>query len=245
MDKILLIDDLAMHRDRQKGILSSAQVHVLTASAGDEALAVARRERPNLIVMGGDLPDMDGVSCCREIKTDPLLKHIPVIMLTNAVKSAEFDNYRAAGFTDFLPKPIDSKMYFSTVKKYIPSIERRRVRVPLFTEVMLTGNYGFHVGMTKDIGPKGIYVTSELEPSPDEEFRVSFMLPGSVAPTEVRSKVAWFRNRGCKGDSGVKPGFGVEFLEITGKGNPFHRKCELDSFVSRQSGAVAADLIEN
>lgn len=235
MDKILLVDDVNLHREKQKGILSSSRVHVLTASDGDEAIAIARKELPDLIVMDSHLPNMDGVTCCREIKTDPLLRHIPVIMLTNAVKSADFDEYRAAGFIDFLPKPIDGKMFFSTIRKYVPAIERRTVRVPLCTEVRLAGNNGFHVGMTKDVSPKGIYVTTELQPSADEELTVSFVLPGSEAPTEARAKVAWCRNMGFDGNPGLKSGFGVEFLEITGKGVPFVRKSELESFVALYS----------
>jgi CheY-like chemotaxis protein len=211
------------------------------ASDGDEALAVARKEVPNLIIMDSHLPSMDGVACCREIKSDPRLKHIPVIMLTNTVKSVDFEEYRAAGFSDFLPKPVDNKMFFTTVKKYVPGIERRWKRVPLCTEVRLTGINGFDVGMTKNVSPKGIYITTELQPSPDEELNVSFVLPGSEVPTEARAKVAWFSKRRVDEDSRTKTGFGAEFIEITGKGIPIVRKSELETFVTIYAGALSVD----
>lgn len=240
MDKILLVDDVKLLREMQRGLLATSPVHVLTASDGHQALAVARKELPNLIIMDNHMPNIDGVTCCRQLKTDPQLKHIPVIMLTNDVKPADFEDYMAAGSSDCLSKPIDRKQFLSTVKKYIPSVECRRTRVPLSTEVRLIANEGFHVGMTKDIGVKGIHVTSELQPLPGEEIQFAFVLPGSEAPTEVRGKVAWAREKNVAVKSGLNGEFGVEFIEVTGKGLPFIRKSELESFVALYSRAVFA-----
>jgi len=243
MDKILLVDDLKQLREKKKGILASSRLHVLIASDGHEALAVARRELPNLIVMDHYLPNMDGVTCCREIKADPQLRHIPVIMMTNSVKSADFEGYLAAGANDCLAKPVDGKLFLSTIKKHLPAIESRGIRVPFCTEVRLIVEDGFHVGMTKDISPHGVFVTSELQPLPGDEMKFAFMLPGSDAPTEVRGKVAWFRDKNSEGKSGYNAGFGVEFLEITGKGIPSIRKSELEAFVSLRAGVVSADPV--
>jgi CheY-like chemotaxis protein len=243
MDKILLVDDVNLLREKKKGLLSSSRVHILTASDGHEALAVARKELPNLIVMDNHLPAMDGVSCCQAIKTDPHLKHIPVVILTNAVQPSDSERCSATAANDWISKPVDGKRFLSTLKKYLPARECRVLRVPLRTEVRLTIHDGFHVGMTNDVSPNGIYVTSELQPVPGDEVRVSFVLPGSEAPTEARGKVAWFREKGFSGKSAFHSGFGVEFLEITGKGIPSIRKSELESFVSLRAGDVAADPV--
>ncbi len=236
MDKILIVDDVKLLREIQKGLLASSRVHVLTAGDGLEALAVARRELPNVIVMDNNMPLMDGVTCCREIKRDPLLKNIPVIMLTNAVKPADAAGYRDAGCNDCLSKPIDSRLFLSTIKKYIPAIECRGLRVPISTEVRLHGNNGIQKGAARDISLKGIYITSEFGPSPGEEIGFSFVLPGSESPTEVRGKVAWVRKKQLDGKSGFNFEFGVEFIEITGTGMPFLRKGELEAFVSSRAG---------
>ena len=243
MDKILLVDDVKQLREKKKGLLAASPVHILTANDGHEALAVARQELPNLIVMDNHLPGMDGVSCCRVIKTDPHLKHIPVVILTNAVKPADYEGQGATAANDWIAKPVDGKLFLSTLKKYLPAIECRGIRVPLRTEVRLIVNDGFHVGMTKDISPKGIFVTSELQPLPGDEVNFSFVLPGSEAPTEVRGKVAWFGGKDCSGNHGFHPGFGVEFIEITGKGAPSMRTNELEYFVSQRAGGVAADPV--
>jgi len=243
MDKILLVDDIKQHREKKKGILATSRLHVLTASDGHEALAVARKELPSLIVMDHYLPNMDGVACCREIKADPHLKHIPVIMLTSSVKPADFEGYLAAGASDCLAKPVDGRLFLSTIKKHLPSVESRGVRVPLCTEVRLIVEDGFHVGMTKDISPQGFFVTSELKPLPGDEMKFAFMLPGSDAPTEVRGRVAWFRDKDSDGKPGFTAGFGVQFLEFIGNGIPSIRKGELEDFVSLRAGAVSADAV--
>jgi two-component system, OmpR family, alkaline phosphatase synthesis response regulator PhoP len=243
MDKILLVDDVKPHRETKKGLLASSLVHILTASDGHEALAVAHKELPNLIVIDNHLPGMDCAGCCRAIKTDPHLMHIPVVILSNAVKPADFDGCGATAADDWIPKPVDDKLFLSTLKKYLPAIDCRVIRAPLRTEVRLTVNDGFHVGMSKDISLNGIYVTSELQPLPGDELRFSFVLPGSEVPTEVRGKVAWLSDFVRNGKAGSYPGFGVEFLEITGKGAPDIRRSELEYFVSLRAGTVAADPV--
>jgi CheY-like chemotaxis protein/Tfp pilus assembly protein PilZ len=239
MDKILIVDDVKLLREMQKGILSSSRVEILTAGDGQEALDIARKELPSMIIMDNHMPVMDGVTCCRELKADPLLKHIPVIMLTNAVRPADVEIYRDAGASDCLAKPIDSKLFLATIKKILPSIECRGIRVPLCTEVRLHGKGCLHTATTKDISQKGVFVSSEFQPSPGEEIQFAFVLPGSTSPTEVRGKVAWARNIKADGSSGGKAEFGVEFLEITGSGIPFLRKSELEAFVSLHAGAVS------
>jgi CheY-like chemotaxis protein len=240
MEKILLVDDVKLLREIQRGLLSSSPVQVLTASDGFEALEVARKELPSLIVMDNHMPNMDGVTCCRELKKDSQLKHIPIIMLTNAMHPADFEGYLAAGVGDCLAKPIDSRKFLTTIKKYLPVVECRGIRVPLCTEVSLLANDSFHVGMTKDISLKGIQLTSTHHPAPSDEIRFSFLLPGSKDPTEIRGKVAWVRNKSENGKTGGQSEFGVEFIEVTGKGIPFVRKSELEAFVNKSAAAMTS-----
>jgi two-component system, cell cycle response regulator len=239
MDKILLVDDVKMLREIQKGLLSSSPVQVLTAGDGREALAIIRTELPNLVVMDNHMPNMDGVTCCREIKADPLLRHIPVIMVTNAVKPLECEEYTAAGVDDWLSKPIDGKLFLSTLRRHLPTIDRRGTRVPLCAAVTVRDNDGVHAGRSQNIRLNGILITSGFHPSPGTEVRFEFVLPGSAAPTQVRGRVAWVKKNNAAGKSGPTADFGVEFIEITGEGMPFMRRSELAAYVARQTLGVA------
>jgi two-component system, cell cycle response regulator len=103
MDKILLVDDVKLLLEKKKGLLASSRVHILTASDGHEALAIARKESPKLIVMDNNLSNMDGISCCRVIKTDPHLSHIPVVMLANFVQLAAAEGHSSELADDWIP----------------------------------------------------------------------------------------------------------------------------------------------
>ena len=247
MNKILLVDDVKLLLEIQKGLLSSSPVEVLTAGDGREALSIIRKEFPNLVVMDNHMPNMDGVICCREIKADPLLRHIPVIMVTNALKHADREEYLAAGADDWLSKPIDGKLFLSTLKKHLPAIECREPRVPLSVEVGVTAADGFHTGKSQDISLKGILITSAFQPSPDDELRLEFVLPGSAAATVVRGRVARVGNKKADGKSGMTCDFGVEFIEFIGKGIPFIRRSELEAYVTLHNAgdlsATAAPVV--
>ena len=232
MAKILLVDDVKLLREIQKGLLATSPVQILAASDGVEALSIARKELPGLIVMDNHMPIMDGVTCCKEIKADPQLRQIPVIMVTNAVKPADREEYLAAGADDWLSKPIDGKLFLATLKKHLPAIECRAPRAPLAVEVGVTAADGFHTGMSQDISLKGILITSAFQPSPGDELKIEFVLPGSAAATVAQGRVARVGNRKADGKSGMTCDFGVEFIEIIGKGLPFIRRSELEAYVT-------------
>lgn len=232
MHKILLVDDVKLLLELQKKFLASSNVHILTAGDGSEALEIAHRERPDLIVLDKFMPKMDGIACCSALKADPHLKHIPIIMVSNAVKAEDIEEYTRIGCNDYLAKPIDGKLFLNTIQKYLPSIERRGLRVICRTEVHLSCSGAVHTVMSEDISFGGIYLAAGFSLSRGEEVQLSFVLPGSDTPTEIRGRVAW-ASRGClTGRVGLPPGFGIEFLEITGKGMPLLRKSELKDYIA-------------
>lgn len=237
MEKILLVDSESLPLQVQQGFFANSPVSIHTAADMDRALAIAVREVPDLIIIGKQQLPQEAIAFCKTVKADPLLKHIPLLLVTGAIGPAEFEAFRAAGYADCIPKPIDRIQYLTVVRRYLPTVERRGVRVPLQTEVRLTAYDDFHVAVTRDVGMKGVQLASELQPKPGEELQISFVLPGSDAPTEVRGKVAWLRPNGGNGKPGAAYGFGVEFLEITGKGMPQLRKGELERFVSHYGGS--------
>jgi len=244
MHKILLVDDVKLLLEIQKKYLASSTVHILTAGDGAEALDVARREFPDLIVMDRYMPRMDGIACCAAIKGDPKLRHIPVIMVSNTDSPAELDEYTRAGCSGHLAKPFDGEVFLETLKKFLPAIERRSGRISFRAEVRLTINGIVHQGMSEDITLSGIYVATGVLVSKDEELTLSFVIPGSDSPLEARGRVAWINRKGSDERTGFKPGFGIELLEITGQGIPFLRRAELNVFVSRHSGIVVKEQAE-
>lgn len=106
--RILVVDDLAPNRNLLDVKLSAEYYDVLTAESGEEALEIAAKERLDLILMDAMMPGgMDGFEACRQLKSNPALYHIPVIMVTALEETKDRIRGLEAGADDFITKPID------------------------------------------------------------------------------------------------------------------------------------------
>lgn len=106
--RILVVDDLAPNRNLLDVKLSAEYYDVLTAESGEQALEIAAKERLDLILMDAMMPGgMDGFEACRQLKSNPALYHIPVIMVTALEETKDRIRGLEAGADDFITKPID------------------------------------------------------------------------------------------------------------------------------------------
>ena len=94
---------------------------VSTAVDGQDALAVARREIPDLILMDMSLPVMDGWTAVREIRADPALARIPVIALTAHAMAGDRDRSLAAGCDDHETKPVELPRLLTKIELWMES----------------------------------------------------------------------------------------------------------------------------
>jgi CheY-like chemotaxis protein len=102
---VLVVEDFDDFRFMLKLRLELSNYRVLEAANGWEAVEVARRERPNLVVMDLCLPVLDGFAATREMREQPSLYDVPIVAVT-AHGTAEYRNKAAAaGCDEFLTKP--------------------------------------------------------------------------------------------------------------------------------------------
>ncbi len=87
-------------------VLQREGFDVFEAASGSEALACLETVRPDLVLVDGLMPDMDGVDCCRKILATPGCAHLPVLMITGLDDRATIDQAFAAGALDFVTKPV-------------------------------------------------------------------------------------------------------------------------------------------
>jgi CheY-like chemotaxis protein len=87
--------------------LRSEGFRLLTASDGDAALAIARVERPDLLLLDWNMPGRDGLDVCRALRAedDPGLRHVPIVLLTAQARAEDTAAGFAAGVTDYVTKP--------------------------------------------------------------------------------------------------------------------------------------------
>jgi len=120
--KVLIVDDDPLMRVLYKNQLERAGYQMLTASDGIEALEVAARELPQVIVMDILMTQMDGLAALRELKKKDETKFIPVVIATSSVSAhyatqRECENSGAAGF---LTKPFSPMQLLNEIRRLVP-----------------------------------------------------------------------------------------------------------------------------
>jgi CheY-like chemotaxis protein len=107
MPKILLVEDNEMNRDMLSRRLQRRDFEVVIAVDGEQGVALARSEAPDLILMDMSLPVMDGWEATRQLKAAPETQAIPIIALTAHAMSGDREKALAAGCDDYDTKPIE------------------------------------------------------------------------------------------------------------------------------------------
>ncbi len=117
MPRVLIADDEPFQRILIRETLANdPSFAFIEAEDGAQALAKARHEAPDLIILDIMMPDMDGLQVCRLLKTDPKLGTIPVIMVTALNKEEDRVNALDAGADNFLSKPFEAGDLHSVVR---------------------------------------------------------------------------------------------------------------------------------
>ena len=112
---ILIIEDNARNLKLARDILNHAGYRTLEAENGEDGLALARAELPDLVLMDVQLPGMDGVEALGRLRADPLTAEIPVVALTAFAMKDDRDRLLSVGFDAYLEKPLNVREFPSQV----------------------------------------------------------------------------------------------------------------------------------
>lgn len=116
---VLIVDDSADALSLMNDALANEHVDVLVALDGKAALTIARRIKPDIILLDALMPNMDGFSTCEALKADPQLASIPVIFMTGLTESADIVRGLNAGGVDYLIKPINPNELIARMKVHL------------------------------------------------------------------------------------------------------------------------------
>ena len=114
--RILVVDDIEANVRLLEAKLSAEYYEVLIAYDGPTALAIAAKEKPDIVLLDVMMPGMDGFQVCRRLKDDPETRHVPVVLVTALDGRADRIAGLEAGADEFLTKPIDDVMLFARVR---------------------------------------------------------------------------------------------------------------------------------
>jgi two-component system cell cycle response regulator DivK len=120
MPTVLIVEDNDASRDALARRLQRRDYQVLTAVDGREGVAVARSAKPDLILMDLGLPGIDGWDATAQIKMDPELRHIPIIVLSAHAMPNDRHQAMAAGGDDFDTKPVDFARLLGKIETLLP-----------------------------------------------------------------------------------------------------------------------------
>ena len=118
--RILVIEDHEENRRILRDLLGHAGYEMLEAVTGDEGVAAAERERPDLILMDIQLPGLDGYEATRRIKAQPHLQAIPIIAVTSYALSGDEQKARDAGCDAYVTKPFSPRVLLAKIRERLP-----------------------------------------------------------------------------------------------------------------------------
>jgi two-component system cell cycle response regulator DivK len=115
--RILIIEDTEDNRTILRDLFESVGYTVLEATNGEDGIASAEREHPDIILMDIQLPVLDGYEATRRIKAIPALAGIPIIAVTSHALSDDEQKARAAGCDDYVAKPFSPRALLAKVQR--------------------------------------------------------------------------------------------------------------------------------
>ncbi|MBT4757833.1 MAG: hybrid sensor histidine kinase/response regulator [Opitutae bacterium] len=139
--KILIVDDEPHNLELVAEILRLEGMSVILSIQGDEAIEIAREQKPALILMDIMMPGLDGLTVCKMLKSDKATKSIPIIFLTAATEVTDLVSAFVAGGVDYIKKPLIREELLARVQTHISLNQVRQQLKALYqqkTELLTT-----------------------------------------------------------------------------------------------------------
>lgn len=118
-ETILIVEDSKLNQRLLEAVLKPHGYRLLVAEDGESGVALARTEKPDLILMDVLLPGIDGYEATRRLRADPETQRVVVVALTASASSEQQDRALAAGCDGYIPKPIDTRAFPQQIRQFL------------------------------------------------------------------------------------------------------------------------------
>lgn len=199
MVKILAIDDQLDNLITLQAVMKSMRpsYRVITAQSGVEGIEMARQEQPDCIFLDIIMPHLNGYEVCQRLKSDPLVRHIPVIMLT-AIKTDSESRVKGLqiGADSFLPKPIDPPELIAQlevmlrIKKAEDELRKEKLQVEIQVEKRTKSLRESNERLQEEIKKR-----KELESQLRMLYRAVEQSPTSILITDIEGRIEYVNHR--------------------------------------------------
>ena len=120
-ETILIVEDSALNRKLVEAILRPHGYRLLIAVDGAEGIEIATREKPDLVLMDLQLPQVSGYDATQTLKSQPETAHIPIVALTAHAMAEEHERAMEIGCDGYITKPIDTRAFPGQVREHLDS----------------------------------------------------------------------------------------------------------------------------
>lgn len=120
--KILIVEDNQVNLELFMDLLNVGGYECLHTTKGEEAIDIAKRERPDLVLLDIQLPNMDGLTVGKLLKLHDETKNIKAIALTAYAMKGDKEMFLEQGFDGYISKPIKIKEFIDTIKGFLKDI---------------------------------------------------------------------------------------------------------------------------
>jgi two-component system cell cycle response regulator DivK len=117
-EQILIVEDNERSMKLFRDVLVANGYRPIEATTGYRALELAVEQQPDLLLMDVQLPDIDGIEVLRRLRADARTASLPVLALTAQAMHGDRERFLAAGFDDYLSKPVDVRGLVETVREH-------------------------------------------------------------------------------------------------------------------------------
>ena len=117
--KVLIVEDNELNMKLFDDLLGAHGYDTVKTREGTKVLDIARAEKPDLIIMDIQLPEVSGIEVTQRLKKDPELKMIPVVAVTAFAMKGDEEKIRQGGCEDYISKPISITEFMKVVQKYL------------------------------------------------------------------------------------------------------------------------------
>ncbi len=120
MNRVLIIEDNEQNMYLTTFILETNHCEVFQARNGRDGIAMARKLRPDLIILDIQLPEIDGITVARELNSLPETGSIPIMAVTSYAMPGDRERILAAGCRAYIEKPINPEHFVREAEKFLP-----------------------------------------------------------------------------------------------------------------------------
>lgn len=211
MINILLVADHPDLPELTGSFLERAGCRIARIAAGPEAVGRIRAERPSLVLLDGHEPGFDAAACCREIKADPEMREVPVLLVGTPQDQSRWTE---AGGNGFVSHPITLQRLLEVARKHLAPHERESDRFHFAVKVDFRKADGLEgTGYTRDIGVQGVFLLTGDPFRVGDEVELTFALPTPGGKT-IRASGVVVRTVSPRQDAHHMAGVAVRLVQI-------------------------------